>query len=119
MRCCMHNGAMTDDFFSLEILIVSEAASERGILRQVAVENSVPAETAEIEAPGDPTAMGELLALGSYDVVFFDSRFPKQARQDLLSAIRSAPSRPLAVLVGAAAMRSREVLTDDLEVDSA
>jgi DNA-binding NtrC family response regulator len=110
---------MNSEFFSLKILIVSEAASERGILRQVAAQTSIPAEIAEIETAGDPIAMGKLLALGEYDVVFFDSRFPRQARQDLLSAIRSAPTRPLAVLVGAAAMRSREVLTDGLVVDSA
>ena len=110
---------MKDDFFSLKMLIVSEAAAERGILRQVAAQSSVPAEIAEIEAADDPAAMGEVLALGKYDVVFFDSRFSRQARQDLLSAIRTAPTRPLAVLVGAAAMRSREVLTDGLEVDSA
>ena len=63
--------------------------------------------------------MGELLARGKYDVVFFDSRIPRQARQDLLNAIRAAPSRPLAILIGAAAMKTREVLTDGLEVDSA
>ena len=52
-------------------------------------------------------------------MVFFDSRIPKQGRLELLNAIRAAPSRPLAVLVGAAAMKTREVLTDGLEVDSA
>ena len=37
----------------------------------------------------------------------------------MLNAVRTAPTRPLAILVGAKAMRSREVLTDGLEVDSA
>jgi len=37
----------------------------------------------------------------------------------LLNAVRTAPTRPLAILVGAKAMRSREVLTDGLEVDGA
>ena len=37
----------------------------------------------------------------------------------MLDAIRAAPSRPLAVLIGPAAMKTREVLTDGLEVDSA
>lgn len=110
---------MKDDFFSLKILIVSEAASERKLLRQIAAQTSIPAEVTEIEAIGDPIAMGELLARGMYDVIFLDSRFPRQTRQDLLNAIRAAPTRPLAVLIGAAAMRSREVLTDGLEVDSA
>jgi DNA-binding NtrC family response regulator len=110
---------MKDDFFSLKILIVSEATSERGLLRQAASQVSVPAEFMEIEAAGDPIAMGQLLAHGSYDVVFFDSRLPRQGRQELLSAIRVTSTRPLAVLVGAAAIRTREVLTDGLEVDSA
>jgi CheY-like chemotaxis protein len=60
-----------------------------------------------------------LLARGSYDVVFFDSRISKHARQELLNASRAAQSRPLAVLVGSAAMKTREVLTDGLKVDSA
>jgi len=109
---------MKGDFFSLKVLIVSEATSERGLLRQAAAQASIPAEVAEIEAAGDPIAMGELLARGSHDVVFFDSRIPRQARVELLNAIRAAPTRPLAILVGAAAMRTREVLTDGLEVDS-
>ena len=37
----------------------------------------------------------------------------------LLNAIRAAPSRPLAILIGAAAMKTREVFTDGLEVDGA
>ena len=115
----MHDGAMTDDFFSLKILIVSEAASEREILRQVAAQASIPAEIAEIDAAGDPIAMRELFALGKYDFVFFDLPVFSQARQDLLNAVRTSPTRPLAVLVGAQAMRSREVLTDGLEVDGA
>jgi CheY-like chemotaxis protein len=110
---------MDDDFFSLKTLIVSEAAPERELLRQAAAQVSIPVEVAEIETAGDPIAMGELLARGKFDVVFFDSRIPKQGRVELLNAIRAAPSRPLAVLVGAAAMKTREVLTEGLEVDSA
>ena len=109
---------MKDDFFSLKILIVSEVTSERGLLRHAAAQTSIPSEVTEIEAAGDPITMGELLARGYHDVVFFDSRIPRQARLELLNAIRAAPARPLAVLVGAAAIRTREVLTDGLEVDS-
>ena len=110
---------MSDDFFSLKMLIVSEAAPERQLICQAAAQASVPTEVTELEAVGDPIAMGELLARGSYDVVFFDSRIPKHARQELLNASRAAQSRPLAVLVGSAAMKTREVLTDGLKVDSA
>jgi|KBSMisStaDraftv2_1062788.scaffolds.fasta_scaffold1124689_2 hypothetical protein len=88
----MHDGAMTDDFFSLKILIVSEAASERGILRQVAAQASIPAEIAEIDAAGDPIAMGELLALGKYDVVFSTPGF--QVRHGRICSTRSALRPP-------------------------
>ena len=59
--------------------------------------------------------MGELLARQNFDVVFFDSRIAKPARQELLNVIRAAPSRPLAVLIGAAMLKTREVFTDGLE----
>jgi CheY-like chemotaxis protein len=110
---------MDDDFFSLKMLIVSEAAAERQLLRQAAAQISIPTDVSELEAVGDPKAIGELLKRESYDVVFFDSRGPKQERQELLNAIRAAPSRPLAILVGPAALKTREVITDGLEIDSA
>jgi CheY-like chemotaxis protein len=114
-----HDGAMDDDFFSLKVLIVSDAPPERELVRQAAAHVSIPVEVAEIEAAGDPITMGETLARGAYDVVFFDSRIPKQGRVELLNKIRAADSRPLAVLVGAADMKTREVLTEGLDVDSA
>ena len=63
--------------------------------------------------------MTELLAHENFDVVFFDSRIAKPARQEFLDAIRTAPSRPLAVLIAPAAIKTREVFTDGLEVDGA
>jgi DNA-binding NtrC family response regulator len=101
------------------MLVVSEATPERELLRQAALQVSVPVDVAELDTVGDPTATGELLARGGYDVVFFDSRLVKPARQLLLDAIRAAPSHPLAILIGPAQMKTREVLTDGLEVDSA
>ena len=53
----------------------------------------------------------------AFDVVFADSRMPKAGRQQLLDAIRAAKERPLAILVGAAELKTREVLTDGLAVD--
>lgn len=110
---------MSDDLISLKIAILSEVASERELVRQAAAQGSILIDVTEIDAAGDPKTTGELIASGGYDVVFFDSRIPKPARQLLLTAIRAAPSRPLAVLIGAAEMKTREVLTDGLEVDSA
>jgi CheY-like chemotaxis protein len=114
----MHGGEMTDDFVSLRIMIVSEVAPEREALRQAAAQASIPIHTVEIEAAGDAVATCELLARdGEFDAVFFDSRMPRAARHKALDAIRAASGRPLAILIGAAAMKTREVLTDKLPVD--
>ena len=110
---------MTDDFISMKLLIVSEAAPERELLRRASAEASIPVDASELDAPGDPIATSELLARQNFDVVFFDSRIAKPARQELLNAIRAAPSHPLAVLIAPAAIKTREVFTDGLEVDSA
>jgi len=110
---------MSDDFISLKILIVSEAAADRELLRRASAEASVPVDASELEAPGDTVAMTELLARQNFDAVFFDSRIAKPARQDFLNVIRAAQSRPLAILIAPATLKTREVFTDGLEVDSA
>src|SRR6185503_15012130 len=68
-------------------------------------------------AAADASAVRDVLAKAEHDVVFFDSRLPKAERQAVLDAIRAAPGRPLAILIGAAALKTREVLTDGLEID--
>jgi len=92
--------------------------AERELVRQAAAQASIPIDVSELDTAGDAVATGELLARQSFDGVFFDSRIAKPARLELLSAIRAAASRPLAVLICAAAIKTREVLTDGLEVDS-
>jgi CheY-like chemotaxis protein len=62
-------------------------------------------------------ATREALKRDSFDIVFFDSRMPKNSRQSVLDAIRAAPNQPIAILIGASAVKTREVLTDGLEVD--
>ena len=66
-----HDGAMSDDFFSLKMLIISEAAAERELLRQAAAQASTPIEVSELETLGDPVTTREMLARNGYDVVFF------------------------------------------------
>ena len=110
---------MSDDFISMKMLVVSEAASDRELLRRASAEASIPVEASELDALGAPTEMTELLARQNFDVVLFDSRIAKPARQEFLNAIRAAPSRPLAVLIAPATIKTREVFTDGLEVDSA
>ena len=110
---------MSDDFISMKMLIVSEVAPDRELLRRASAEASIPIEASELDAPGVPVAMAELLARENFDVVFFDSRIAKPARQQFLDAIRAAPSRPLAILIAPAVIKTREVFTDGLEVDGA
>jgi CheY-like chemotaxis protein len=109
---------MNDDLTPLRILVVSEVAPERELIRRAASGASIPIDVVEVEAAADANATCELLAQGAaFDAAFFDSRMPKAARQKVLDAIRAAKGSPLAILVGAAAMKSREVLTDGLAID--
>jgi CheY-like chemotaxis protein len=110
---------MDDELISLKIAIVSEIAPERALVRQAATQASIMINVSEIDVAGGVATATEWLARGGFDVVLFDSRIPKAGRQELLDAIRATPSRPLAVLIGAAAMKTREVLTEGLEVDGA
>jgi CheY-like chemotaxis protein len=110
---------MSDDLISMKVLIVSEATSDRDLLRRASAEASVPIDISELDAPADSMTTTDLLARQNFDVVFFDSRIAKSARQELLNTIRAAPSRPLAVLIAPAMLKTREVFTDGLEVDSA
>jgi|SRR3954469_707293 CheY-like chemotaxis protein len=110
---------MTDDFISMKMLIVSDATPERELLRRASAEASIPIEVSELDAPSDPVSMNEMLARQNFDVVFFDSRISKPGRQELLNVLRVASSRPLAILIASAAIKTREVFTDGLEVDGA
>jgi CheY-like chemotaxis protein len=112
-------GMSGDEILSLKMLIVSEVAPERELLRRLASQAAVPINVAEVTAAGDPEAAREALKQDTYDVVVFDSRMPKVHRQTVLDGIRAAPSRPLAILLSAAELKTREVLTDGLEVDGA
>jgi CheY-like chemotaxis protein len=109
---------MSEEIHSLKVLVVSEAAPEREIMRQVALQASVPVEFSQVDNIGDRTAATSRMTHQNYDVVFFDSRMPKLVKQEFLNIIRAAPSRPLAVLIGPAVIKTREVLTEGLEVDS-
>jgi CheY-like chemotaxis protein len=108
---------MSDDLISIRIAIVSEAPSERELVRQAATQASIPVDVSEIDATTDAVGMSKSLVQGAYDVVFFDSRIAKSSRQMLLDALRQAPSRPLAIFIGAAEIKTRGVLTDGLDVD--
>jgi CheY-like chemotaxis protein len=94
---------MTDDFVSLKVMIVSEDAAERELVRRSVSSASIPVNISEVEAARDEAAACKLLADGAYDVVLFDGRMPAVAQQALVDAIRATPGNPLAILVGEAA----------------
>ncbi len=82
MRLHDTTDAMNDDFFSLKMLIVSEAAPERELLRQAAAQVSVPIEVSEIESAGDPDRDGRIARARKSSTWCFSIRgLPKQARQ--------------------------------------
>jgi CheY-like chemotaxis protein len=108
---------MSDDLVLLRMLIVSGARLERDVIRRAALEASVPIEIAEEKVAREPTATCDLLAGSAFDAVFLDSRMPKAGRQAVIDAARDSNGRPLMILVGAAELKTREVLTDGLVVN--
>ena len=108
---------MDDDLVTFRLLIVSEAVSERELIRRAAMQARVSIDIVEDDAGQDAAAARAMLAQRDFDLVFFDSRVSKTGRQKLLDAVHAARNRPLAILIGAAEMKTREVLTDGLAVD--
>jgi CheY-like chemotaxis protein len=108
---------MTHDLVLLKVLIVSEVPGERQLIRHAASQASVPIEIVEVTAAQDSAATCEALANGTFDAVFLDSRMPKAGRQAVLDAARESEGRPLVIFVGAAELKTREVLTDGLTVN--
>ena len=104
---------MTDDFVSLKVMIVSEAAADRELVHRAVADASIPVMISEIIAVGDEPAALKSLADDSFDVVLFDEGLPAPDRAALMAAIRGKASRPLAVAIGAAreaqAVRSLDV----------
>lgn len=94
---------MTDEFVSLKVMIVSDDAAERELIRRGVSSASIPVNISEVEAVHDETAACRHLSGDACDVVMFDGRMPAAAQQALLDAIRATPGNPLAILVGEAA----------------
>lgn len=108
---------MTEDLVSLKMLVVSTSVPEREIIRRASTLASILIEVVEVDAKDDGVEACALLARDAADVVFYDSRISKGGRQKLFDAARAAKNRPLAILIGAAELKTREVLTDGLPVD--
>jgi CheY-like chemotaxis protein len=91
---------MTIDFVSLKVMIVSEAAADREVIRRGVGGASLPVVISEIATAGD--AALKSLASDAFDVVLFDEDLPASDKQALIAAIRGEASRPLAVVIGKA-----------------
>ena len=106
---------MTDDFVSLKVMIVSEDAAERELIRRGVSTASIPVNISEVEAARNESSACRLLADDAYDVLLFDSRMPAAAQQALLDAIRASAGNPLAILVGEVASGSAKDVADRLD----
>jgi CheY-like chemotaxis protein len=108
---------MSEDLLSLRILLVSDAAPERELVRRAASHCSIPVEVVELDQASEAIPTCERLQREEFDAVFVDSRMPKIGRQSVIHGAQVAKNRPLIVLVGAAEMKTRNVLTDGLSFD--
>jgi CheY-like chemotaxis protein len=93
---------MTDEFVSLTVMVVSEAAADRELIRRGVGGASLPVMISEIVTVGDEAAALKRLASDTFDVVLFDDALPASDKQTLIAAIRGEASRPLAVVLGGA-----------------
>jgi CheY-like chemotaxis protein len=110
---------MSDDLVSFNMLIVSDVPAERDLLRRAALNSSFHVEVSEIEKCVDDKPIRAHFFRESVDFIFLDSRMPKIGRKAVIDAAAEAQGRPLVILVGPADMKTREVLTDGLDFDSA
>jgi CheY-like chemotaxis protein len=93
---------MTDEFVSLKVMVVSETAADRELIRRSVGGASLPVIISEVATAGDGRAALKSLASDTFDVVLFDEGLPASDKQTLMAAIRGEASQPLAVVIGAA-----------------
>ena len=91
---------MIDEFVSLKMMIVSEDAAERELIRHGVSGACIPIDISEVQAAHDEVAACSLLAQAAHDVVLFDERMPSGRQHALLEAMRATPGHPLAVMLG-------------------
>jgi two-component system chemotaxis response regulator CheY len=93
---------MSDEFVSLKVMIVAEAAADRELIRRGVGGASLPVTISEAVTAGGESAALESLASDAFDVVLFDASLPASDKKALIAAIRGEASRPLAVVLGEA-----------------
>ena len=102
---------MTDELFSLHMVLASDSARDRDLFRQAAAATSVPIELAEA---GSAALATRLLGNGC-DLAFFDIGLGGQAVTQMTAAARAAAKPPFTVLLcvpGTAAQFETDALAD-------
>jgi CheY-like chemotaxis protein len=88
---------MTDELFSLRVLVVSGSKDDRDQLQHAAAASTVPIEIIEVE---DAASACGSLARG-VDLVFLDGALGGDAVARVAAAARAAPKKPFTVLLAA------------------
>lgn len=93
---------MSNDFVALNVLVVSDSASERKALKDAAAQLQVVVDVCEMQELGNAAPVcGHLNGTGT-DLVFLDCRMPREGRRAVIEAARAAATRPLVISIGAA-----------------
>jgi CheY-like chemotaxis protein len=93
---------MSNDLVALSVLVASDLASEREAFKDAAAQASVHIDICEVDKLEDAEPVCSHLNGKSIDLVFLDCRMPRNRRQTVIDAARTATSRPLVISIGAA-----------------
>jgi CheY-like chemotaxis protein len=101
---------MTDDLFSVRVIIVAGLPTDRDLFRQAASAAKVPIEL--VEADGAASA-GRAIAAGA-DLVFIEAGLGGEAAAQTVAAARAAAKPPFTVLLGQPDAPAAPFVTDAL-----
>lgn len=93
---------MSNDLVALSVLVASDSASEREAFKDAAAQASVHIDIREVEELDDAGPACSHLNGNNIDLIFLDCRMPRDRRQTVIDAARTAVSRPLVISIGAA-----------------
>jgi len=101
---------MTDELFSLRMVLATKLGEDRDLFRQAASALPVPI---EFEGADGFAATAACIAAGS-DLVYLDNSFPRAEMVQIVAAARSAPARPFTILLAAPNGETPPFVTDAL-----
>jgi CheY-like chemotaxis protein len=101
---------MTDELFSLRVIVVSRLRDDHDLFRQAASASTVPIEI--IEADGAPSACRSLA--GAVDLVFLDAALASDEIAQVVAAARAAPKPPFTMVLARPGAAAATFQTDAL-----